>query len=43
MLHKLETTINWVFYNNCKPLMPREFMGEKLLCTRKPVQTPCTV
>lgn len=32
MLHKLEmTTINWVFYNDCIPLMPAEFMGEKLL------------
>lgn len=32
MLLKLETTtINWVFYNKCRPLMPVEFMTEKLL------------
>lgn len=32
LLLKLETVkINWVFYNKCRPLMPSEFMTEKLL------------
>lgn len=32
MLRNLETTTtNWVFYNKCRPLIPAEFMTEKLL------------
>lgn len=31
MLLKLETAkVNWVFYNMCRPLMPSEFMTDKL-------------
>lgn len=32
MLLKLETAkVNWVFYSMCRPLMPSEFMTDKLL------------
>lgn len=28
MLHRIEKTVT-NFYNNCKPLMPMEFLGER--------------